>query len=81
MPRRVSPTERIRVEIDDLFGSQRPIEECLEEAMRLSVRLVLQEVLEEEVTGWLGRDGLPLESWRVNLRLVCEVPVAAGRGS
>lgn len=55
MPRRVSPTERIRVEIDELFGSERPIEECLEEVMRLSVRLVLQEVLEEEVTAWLGR--------------------------
>jgi transposase-like protein len=45
----------IRVEIDDLFGSGRPIGECLEEVMCLSVRLVLQQVLEEEVTTWLGR--------------------------
>ena len=39
-----------------MFGSGRPIEECLEELMRHSVRLVLQQVLEDEITGWLGRD-------------------------
>ncbi len=56
MPKRVSPIETIRAEIDDVFGSKRPIEECLEELMRHSVRLVLQQVLEDEVTSWLGRD-------------------------
>ena len=56
MPRRVSPTERIRAEMDELFGSGRDIAEVLEEVMRLSARLVLQEVLEDEVTAWLGRD-------------------------
>ena len=56
MPKRVSPIETIRAEIDDVFGSKRPIEECLEELMRHSVRLVLQQVLEDEVTTWLGRD-------------------------
>lgn len=56
MPRRVSPTERVRAEIDELFGSGRDIAEVLEEVMRLSARLVLQEVLEDEVTTWLGRD-------------------------
>ncbi len=56
MPKRVSPIEAIRAEIDDVFGSKRPIEECLEELMRHSVRLVLQQVLEDEVTTWLGRD-------------------------
>lgn len=55
MPRRVSPTETIRAEIDGLFGSGRDIAEVLEEVMRLSARLVLQEVLEDEVTSWLGR--------------------------
>ena len=55
MPRRVSPTETIRAEIDALFGSDRDISEILEEVMRLSARLVLQEVLEDEVTSWLGR--------------------------
>uniref|UniRef100_UPI001AA05C2D transposase n=1 Tax=Rhabdothermincola sediminis TaxID=2751370 RepID=UPI001AA05C2D len=56
MPKRVSPTERIRAEIDELFGSGRDIAEVLGEVMRLSARLVLQEVLEDEVTTWLGRD-------------------------
>lgn len=55
MPRKVSPIESIRADIDEVFGSGRPVEECLEELMRQSVRLVLQQVLEDEVTGWLGR--------------------------
>jgi transposase-like protein len=38
-----------------LFGSGRDIAEVLEEVMRLSARLVLQQVLEDEVTSWLGR--------------------------
>jgi len=56
MPKRVSPIETIRAEIDDVFATGEPIEECLEELMRHSVRLVLQQVLEDEVTTWLGRD-------------------------
>ena len=56
MPRRVSPIESIRADIDEVFGSGRPIEECLEELMRYSVRLVLQQILEDEVTVWLDRD-------------------------
>ena len=55
MPLRVSPADAVRAEIDDLFGSGRPIAEVLEEVMRLSARLVLQQVLEDEVTAWLGR--------------------------
>lgn len=34
-----------RAEIDDLFESDRPIAEVLEEVMRLSARLVLQQFL------------------------------------
>lgn len=56
MPRRVSPTETIRAEIDELFASDRDIGDVLEDLMRTSVRLVLQEVLGHEVTDWLGRD-------------------------
>jgi len=50
------PTEAVRAEIDELFGSGRDIAEVPEEVMRLPARLVLQQVLEEEVTSWLGRD-------------------------
>lgn len=56
MPKRVSPIETIRADIDTVFATGKPIEECLEELMRHSVRLVLQQVLEDEVTTWLGRD-------------------------
>ncbi|MCP4967578.1 MAG: IS256 family transposase [bacterium] len=55
MPKRVSPIETIRADIETVFGSGKPIEECLEDLMRHSVRLVLQQVLEDEVTTWLGR--------------------------
>ena len=37
MPNGVSPIERVRAEIDDLFGSNRPLTEVLEEMARLSV--------------------------------------------
>ena len=56
MPTRVSPAGAVRAEIDELFGSGRDIAEVLEGVMRLSARLVLQQVLEDEVTSWLGRD-------------------------
>ncbi len=56
MPKRVSPIETIRADIDSVFGSGKPVEECLEELMRHSVRVVLQRVLEDEVTAWLGRE-------------------------
>jgi transposase-like protein len=56
VPARVSPTDAIRAEIQECFGSGRGIAEVLEEVMRLSARLVLQQVLEDEVTTWLGRD-------------------------
>jgi len=38
---RVSPIERIRAEIDDLFGSERELGEVLEEVARLGVRLLM----------------------------------------
>ena len=55
MQLRVLPIDAVRAEIEDLFGSGRPIGEVLEEVMGLSARLVLQQVLEEEITSWLGR--------------------------
>jgi putative transposase len=53
---RVSPTERIRAEIDELFASERDLATVLEEVARLSVRLVMQSALEAEVTEFLGRE-------------------------
>jgi putative transposase len=53
--RRVSPVERIRAEIDQLFSSDRDLTSILEDVARLSVRLVFQTVLEAEVEEFLGR--------------------------
>ena len=55
MAGRVSPTERARAEIDELFASDRDLALILEEVARLSVRLLLQTALEAEVEAFLGR--------------------------
>ena len=56
MPARVSPTDRVRAKIDDLFASDRELPEILEEVARLGAQLLMQAALEAEVTGFLGRD-------------------------
>jgi putative transposase len=53
---RVSPTERIRAQIDELFASEGDLGEVLEQVARLATRLLLQSALEAEVTEFLGRD-------------------------
>jgi len=53
---RVSPTDRIRGHIDELFAQGRPLPEILEEVARLGAQLLMQAALEAEVTGFLGRD-------------------------
>ena len=55
MTARVSPTERIRAQIDELFASEGDLGEVLEEVARLGARLLLQTALEAEVTEHLGR--------------------------
>jgi transposase-like protein len=54
--RRVSPTERVRAQIDELFASGRELGEVLEEVAQLGVRLLMQTAMEAEVTEFLGRD-------------------------
>ena len=56
MPVRVSPTDRIRGHIDELFAQGRPLPEILEEVARLGAQLLMQAALEAEVTEFLGRD-------------------------
>jgi putative transposase len=52
---RVSPTDRLRAEVDELFGSGRDLAAILEDVARVSVRLMLQTALEAEVDAFLGR--------------------------
>ena len=57
MPARVSPSEAIRAQIDELFADpDRELGAVLEDVARLSVRLVFQAALEAEVTEFLGRE-------------------------
>jgi putative transposase len=53
---RVSPTERIRGHIDELFAAGRPLPEILEDVARLGTQLLMQAALETEITEFLGRD-------------------------
>lgn len=56
MPSRVSPTDRMRADIDALFTEDRDLAEVLEDVARLGARLILQTTLEAGVTEFLGRD-------------------------
>jgi putative transposase len=53
---RVSPTETIRAQIDELFASGGELLSVIEQVARLSVRLSFQSVIEEIVCEELGRD-------------------------
>jgi hypothetical protein len=52
---RVSPTDRIRGEIDALFDGQRELAEVIEDVARLGARLIIQAAVEAEVEVFLGR--------------------------
>jgi len=56
MPDRVSPTERVRGHIDELFASGKSLPEILEDVARLGAQLLMQAALEAEITEFLGRD-------------------------
>ncbi len=56
MPHRVSPTDRVRGQIDELFAQDKPIQEVLEEVARLGAQLLMQAALEAEITEFLRRD-------------------------
>ncbi len=55
MSARVSPTDRIRSEIDALFDGSREIGEVIEDVARLGARLIIQTAVEAEVEVFLGR--------------------------
>jgi putative transposase len=56
MPHRVSPTDRVRGHIDELFASGKPLPEILEDVARLGAQLLMQAALEAEITEFLSRD-------------------------
>ena len=55
MSARVSPTDRIRGEIDALFDGSRDLSQIIEDVARLGARLIIQTAVEAEVDVFLGR--------------------------
>ncbi len=53
---RVSPADRIRGHIDELFAQDKQLPEILEDVARLGAQLLMQAALEAEITGFPGRD-------------------------
>ena len=55
MSARVSPTEKIRAQIDALFDGSRELVEVIEDVARLGAQLIIQTAVEAEVSEFLGR--------------------------
>jgi len=56
---RVSPSERVRAEIDALFSSDQDLSTVLEEVGRVTVRLLMQQAIEAEVDTFLDEMRTP----------------------
>jgi len=63
--KRLSPAERLRVEVDEVFAGGQDLARAIEEVARLGAQLLLQCALEAEVTAQLGRE-------RYQRALTCE---------
>ena len=55
MSKRVSPAERLRVQIDEVFAGGQDLARAIEEVARLGAQLLLQTAIEAEVAAFLGR--------------------------
>ena len=56
MSKRVSPAERLRAEIDEVFAGGADLSRAVERVARLGAQLLLQSAVEAEVAAFLGRD-------------------------
>ena len=56
MSKRVSPAERLRVQIDEVFAGGQDLARAIEEVARLGALLLLQCAVEAEVAAFLGRN-------------------------
>jgi hypothetical protein len=63
VPVGVSPSGRIRGEIDALFDGQRELGEIIEDVARLGARLIIQAAVEAEVEVFLGRARYQQNLW------------------
>jgi putative transposase len=56
MSKRVTPSDRLRTEIDEVFAGSGDLSGAIEQVARLGARLLLQSALEAEVTEFLQRE-------------------------
>ena len=56
MSKRVSPAERLRAEIDEVFAGGEDLSRAIEQVAQLGAQLLLQTAIEAEVAAFLGRD-------------------------
>ena len=56
MSRRVTPSERLRAEVDEVFAGGADLATMVEQVAQLGARLLLQTALEAEVSEFLGRE-------------------------
>src|SRR5919206_2511973 len=54
--KRVTPSERLRAEVDEVFAGGADLAAAIEQVARLGARLLLQTALEAEATEFLGRE-------------------------
>ena len=56
MSKRVTPSERLRAEVDEVFAGGADLATAIEQVARIGARLLLQTALEAEATGFLRRE-------------------------
>jgi len=54
--KRVTPSERLRAEVDEVFAGGADLATAIEQVARIGARLLLQTALEAEATEFLGRE-------------------------
>jgi putative transposase len=65
--KRITPADRLRAEIDDVFAGGEDLSRAIERVAQLGAQLLLQSALEAEVGAFLGRD-------RYERAAACEEP-------
>jgi putative transposase len=56
VPKRVTPSDRLRAEVDEVFAGGADLASAIEQVAQIGARLLLQTALEAEVSEFLGRE-------------------------
>jgi putative transposase len=77
--KRVSPAERLRAEIDEVFAGGEDLSRAIERVAQLGAQLLLQSALEAEVAAFLGRDRYERAATSKDAREECATGTARPR--